>query len=85
VSTPGTGVATIRAGTSSRTVDPGVNINERTFVLLTPMADIGSRALWFTKNANADTFTIRMSPTRSRNTKVAWLALERALPGDGPT
>jgi hypothetical protein len=72
------GVATIQAGSTSRTVSPGVDINERTFVLLTPMANIGSRALWFSKNANANTFTIRMSPSRGRSTKVAWLALERA-------
>lgn len=79
------GVATIPAGSTSRTVDPGVNINERTFVLLSPMANIGSRGLWFTKNATADTFTIRMSSPRGGPTKVAWLTLERGLPGDQPT
>ena len=60
------------------TVSPGVDINARTFVLLTPMADIGSRALWFTKNTSANTFTIRMGSPRGSSTKVAWLALESA-------
>jgi hypothetical protein len=71
------GVATLPAGSTSRTISPGVDINARTFVLLTPMTNIGSRSLWLTKSATADTFTIRMSPARSTGTKVAWLALER--------
>lgn len=71
------GVATIPAGSRSRTVSPGVDINDRTFVLLTPMTNIGSRALWFTKSTSANTFVIRMSSPRSGTTKIAWLALER--------
>lgn len=69
------GVATITAGSTSRTVSPGVNVTSASFVLLTPRANIGSRALWFTTNATANTFTIRMSASRSSSTKVAWLLL----------
>jgi len=69
------GVATIPAGSSGVTVSPGVNVTAASFVLLTPKANIGSRGLWFTTNASADTFRIRMSSTRSANTKVAWLLL----------
>jgi hypothetical protein len=69
------GVATIQAGSTSRTVNPGVNVTTGSFVLLTPMANIGSRALWFTKNVTTNRITIRMSSSRSSATKVAWLLL----------
>jgi hypothetical protein len=69
------GVATIIAGTTSTTITPGVNVTSGSFVLLTPKANIGSRALWFTTNATDNTFTIRMSSARSSGTKVAWLLL----------
>ena len=69
------GVATIPAGNTGVTVTPNVNVTPGAFVLLTPMANIGSRGLWFTTNASADTFRIRMSSVRSSNTKVAWLLL----------
>lgn len=67
------GVATIIAGSTSKVINPGVNVTSSSFVLLTPKADIGTRALWFTTNTTNDRFTIRMSSARSRNTKVAWL------------
>lgn len=67
------GVVTIPAGSSSRTVTPGVNVTSGSFVLLTPKVNIGSRALWFTTNATTDKFTIRMNSPRSSGTKVAWL------------
>jgi len=69
------GVATIPAGSTGVTISPGVNLNAGSFVLLTPKANIGSRGLWFTTNASANTFRIRMSAARSANTKVAWLLL----------
>ena len=71
------GVATIRAGSSSKTVTPGVPVTRGSFVLLTPKVNIGSRALWFTTNLRADRFTIHMSsPRRSSGTRVAWLLLD---------
>jgi hypothetical protein len=69
------GVATIPAGATSVVVSPGVNVIDSSFVLLTPMANIGSRALWFTKNVSADTITIRLSSSRDSSTKIAWLLL----------
>jgi hypothetical protein len=69
------GVATIAAGSTSKTVNAGVNVTSGSFVLLTPKANIGGRALWFTTNPSGDTFRIRMSSSRSSNTKVAWLLL----------
>lgn len=69
------GVANIPAGSSSKTVTPGVNVSSGSFVLLTPKANIGGRALWFTTNASANTFRIRMSSPRSSGTRVAWLLL----------
>lgn len=69
------GVATIRAGSSSTRITPGVDVAASSFVLLTPAADIGSRRLWYTLNRRANTVTIRMSSTRSRPTKVSYLLL----------
>lgn len=67
------GVATIPAGSSSKLVTPGVNVTTTSFVLLTPKVNIGSRALWFTTNASAESFRISMSSPRPTSTKVAWL------------
>jgi len=67
------GVATINGGATSRTITPGVDINPSSFVLLTPKANIGTRALWFTTDGPNEHFTIHMSPSRGVATKVAWL------------
>jgi hypothetical protein len=72
------GLGTIAAGQKSHTISLPFDVNVRTFVLLTPMANIGSRALWFTKKAAANQIVIRMSSARSASTRVAWLALEHA-------
>jgi hypothetical protein len=69
------GVATIAAGTTSKTVSPGVNVTSGSFVLLTPKANLGGRDLWFTTNATANTITIRISKSRPSGTKVAWLLM----------
>ena len=70
-------MATIKKGKKTVTVSPGVDINAKTFVLLTPMSPIGSRGIWFTKMPTPNKFIIRMSSKRAGPTKIAWLALER--------
>jgi hypothetical protein len=69
------GVATIAAGSTSRTISPGVDVTSGSFVLLTPKANLGTRALWFTTDSTNNRFTVRMSSARSSSTKVAWLLL----------
>jgi hypothetical protein len=69
------GVATITAGSKSKTITPGVNVTSGSFVLLTAKADIGARRLWFTTDASGNKITIHMSSSRSSGTKVAWLLL----------
>jgi hypothetical protein len=69
------GVATIAANMTSVTVTPGVDVTASSFLLLTPKANLGGRDLWFTTNATANTFTIRLSSSRTSNTSVAWLLL----------
>jgi hypothetical protein len=69
------GVTTITAGHASKVITPGVNVTSSSFVLLTPKANIGSRALWFTTDASGNKFTIHMSSSRSSGTLVAWLLL----------
>jgi hypothetical protein len=69
------GVASIPAGSTSKTINPGVNVTSKSFVLLTPKTNIGTRALWFSTNPSTDRFTIRMNSARSSSTRVAWLLL----------
>ena len=69
------GVASIPSGSTSLLVSPGVNVTASSFVLLTPKTNIGARALWFTTDPAADTFTIRMSAAKTSTTRVAWLLL----------
>jgi hypothetical protein len=69
------GVATIPAGATSVTVSPPVEVTFDSFVLLTPRANIGARALLFTTDKGSGTFTIRMSSARQGRTEVSWLLL----------
>jgi len=69
------GVTTISANHTSVTVKPAVTIASGSFVLLTPKANIGTRSLWFTVSASANTITIHISSVRSAATPVAWLLL----------
>jgi hypothetical protein len=57
------------------TVTPGVDVSSTSFVLLTPMANLGARSLWFTLDAANDKFVIRISSSRASATKVSWLLL----------
>ena len=69
------GVATISAGLTSQNVAPGVDVTAYSFVLLTPMANLTGRDLWFTKNIASDTITIHLSSARTSATKISWLLL----------
>lgn len=69
------GVASIPAGATSVTVSPGVDVTDSSFVLLTPMVNLGGRDLWVSLDPSADTVTIRISTQRGSVTKVAWLLL----------
>ena len=69
------GVRSIAAGSASVTFSPGVDITSGSFVLLTPKANIGSRALWYTTDTTNNKITIRMSSSRSSSTSIAWLML----------
>ncbi|HEY3335193.1 MAG TPA: hypothetical protein VGK16_08145 [Candidatus Limnocylindrales bacterium] len=69
------GVKSISAGRTSVTISPGVDVTSGSFVLLTPKANIGSRALWYTTDPTNNRITIRMSSSRSTSTLIAWLML----------
>lgn len=69
------GVAAISAGSTSKTVTPGVDVTAGSFVLLTPKVNLGGRSLWFTNDPTANSFTIKMSSKRSSATRIAWLLL----------
>jgi hypothetical protein len=69
------GIATIAAGTTSKTITPGTDVTTDSFGLLTPMVDIGTRRLWFTKDATANTITIHLSSSSTSSLSIAWLLL----------
>jgi hypothetical protein len=71
-----TGVATIRAGRRSVTVRPDVPVSPRSFVLLTPQADLAGRSLWYTLQPADGTFTVRLGSARDAGTPIGWLILE---------
>lgn len=72
------GIATIAAATSSVVVAPGLDVTAASFVLLTPRADLSARRLWYTIDAAANQFTIRVSSPVAANVTVGWLMLGQA-------
>jgi hypothetical protein len=69
------GVATIAAGDTSKVVSPGTDLTAATFVLLTPRSNLGGRDLWYTVDAAANTFRIRISKAMG-TLKVGWLLID---------
>ena len=69
------GQATIAAGQTAVTITPMVDVHAGSFVLLTPMANIGSRGLWFTRNTTGNKVSIHISSPRTVATTIAWLLL----------
>lgn len=70
------GVAVIPSGANHITVTPGVDILRGSFALLTPHSDIGTRRLWYTLDAAANTLTIHLSSiARPAAIAVSWLLL----------
>jgi hypothetical protein len=69
------GTATIPAGKTSVVIVPDTIVTLKSFVLLTPRANIGTRALWYTTDPPHDKVTIHMSSARPVGTKVAWLLI----------
>lgn len=70
------GVATIAAGHTSKVVSPGTDVSAATFVLLTPRGNLGGRSLWYTVDAAANTFRIRISKPMASSLKVGWLKID---------
>ncbi len=70
------GVATIAAGTTSKTVSPGTELTASSFVLLTPRRNLGGRALWYTVDTDANTFRIRISKSMGGPLNVGWLLID---------
>jgi hypothetical protein len=70
------GVATIAAGNTSKVVTPGTDLSSASFVLLTPRSNLGGRDLWYTVDAGADTFRIRISKAMGGPLKVGWLLID---------
>lgn len=67
------GITTIPSGEKQADVDAQW-VSSESFLLLSPHANIESRALWWEKND--DKFTIHIDSERSNDTQVAWLVID---------
>jgi hypothetical protein len=71
------GIATIPRGRKGVVVDPGVDINADTIVLVTPNANIGRGRHWIETDADSDTFIIRVSSRGGADVAFGWLMVEK--------
>jgi hypothetical protein len=60
-------------------VDPGVDVELATVVLVTPFSNLRDRAFWVTRDLDNDAFIIRLSAPRNRATPFSWLIIEADL------
>lgn len=67
------GITTIKSGEKQADVDAQW-VSDQSFLLLSPHANIESRALWWEKNDDA--FTIHIDSERSNDTQVGWLVID---------
>ena len=69
------GVAVLFGGTTQVTLNPGVDLTDSSFVLLTPRVNLGGRDLWYTIDTAANIVRFRISSSRRTNTRIGWLLL----------
>ena len=71
------GIATVIAGSSSVSVNPGVDVNAATKVLCTMMGDPGGLTVVqrVSRNEGANTFQIILTTNTTANTEVAWFVI----------
>lgn len=72
------GITTIPAGDTSVVIKPGVEIDDQTFVLISPEENLHENALWYTKQGGNQEILIHLNSSRSNDTKVSYLILEHA-------
>jgi hypothetical protein len=72
------GIATIPAGDTNVVVNPGVEIDNQTFVLISPSENLHENALWYTKQGGNQEILIHINSSRSNDTNVSYLILEHA-------
>ncbi len=71
------GVAVIPKGKGRVFVEPGVDVNDDTLVLVTPFANLGARAVWVTRSNRKNRFTIHISSPAGSRTGFSWLMIEK--------
>ena len=72
------GMAVVPAGETSVVLKPGVEIDDQTFVLISPTENLHENALWYTKQGGNQEILIHLNSSRSNDTNVAYLILEHA-------
>ncbi len=71
------GIATVPRRLRGVVVDPGLDINADTVVLVTPASDLGKRSFWVRKDTEEDVFVIRVSAPTREPLEFNWLIVEK--------
>lgn len=74
------GIVTLPANETAVEIETDVPVTNDTFVLLTPRSNLGTRALWYQIPDETGKVTVYVDEPRSRDSRIAYLLLER-----GPT
>jgi hypothetical protein len=72
------GIALIPGGQTEVRVRPDVSVDGNTFVLLSPEANLGPRALWYIVNQQNNEVIIRMDRSRQNNARIGYLILQQS-------
>jgi hypothetical protein len=72
------GIATISAGSRRVIVNPDLDVNDDTLILVTPHTNLRGRSFWVTRSQEGDTFQIHISRARGSQSGFSWLMIERS-------
>ena len=72
------GVVVIKADETEVEIETDVPVNQNTFVLLTPQANLGKKGLWYQVPEDTGKITVRISEARPKDSRIAYLILEHA-------
>jgi hypothetical protein len=73
----GSGIAVIGAGSKRVIIEPGLDVNDDTLILVTPHTNLRGRSFWVSRSPETDTFQIHISRARSSQSGFSWLMIER--------
>jgi hypothetical protein len=75
------GIVVLPADKTEVEIDTDVPVNQNTFVLLSPQANLGQKGLWYQIPEDTGKITVRISASRPKDSRIAYLILEHAPQG----